>query len=91
VGAAAVSPRTDREYDALIKARQSMAGRFGFVLGCCTALVAISINVWRAPRPWTWPSIALAVLMAALNVPLGIALGLLSERITRPPKDESRR
>jgi hypothetical protein len=84
-------PRSDSEYAALIKERQNTAGRFGFVLGCCTALVAITINLWRAPAPWSWASIALAVLMAALNIPLGIALGLLSERFTRPPRNQPKR
>ena len=68
------------------KARQSLAGRFGFILGCLAAVAAASINLWRAPRPFTVASVALAVLMAALNVPIGIALGLLGERLTRPRK-----
>jgi hypothetical protein len=84
-------PRSDDEYAALLKERQNTAGRFGFALGCCTAIVAITINLWRAPQPWTWGSIALAVLMAALNVPLGIGLGLLSERVTRPPRNQPKR
>jgi len=77
-------PRGDR--DALIKARQNVAGRFGFILGCIAAVAAATINLWRAPRPFTLASVALAVLMAALNIPFGIALGLLGERITRPPE-----
>jgi hypothetical protein len=72
--------------DQQIKARQSVAGRFGFILGCVAAVVAATINLWRAPRPFTVASVALAVLMAALNVPFGIALGLLGERLTRPRK-----
>lgn len=79
------SPRAPRN-EAEIKARQSLAGRFGFVLGCIAAVVAATINLWRAPRPFTLASVALAVLMAALNIPFGIALGLLGERITRPRK-----
>lgn len=75
---------TDEE----IRARQNIAGRFGFVLGCVAAVAAIGINMWRAPRPWTLSSISLAVLMAALNIPLGIGLGLLGERLTRVPKDK---
>ena len=77
----------DREK--LIKARKSVAGRFGFILGCIAAIVAVSINLYRAPRPMTVSSTVLAVLMAALNVPLGIAFGLLGEVMTRP--DELRR
>jgi hypothetical protein len=78
------SPGGDR--DALIKARQSVAGRFGFILGCVAAVAAATINLYRAPRPFSLASVALAVLMAALNIPFGIALGLLGERITRPPQ-----
>ena len=78
------SPNRDR--DALIKARQNVAGRFGFILGCIAAIAAATINLWRAPRPYSAASVALAVLMAALNIPFGIALGLLGERITRPPE-----
>lgn len=77
----------DREKQ--IKARKSVAGRFGFFLGCIAAFVAVSINLYRAPRPLTVSSVMLAVLMAALNVPLGIAFGLLGELMTRP--DELRR
>jgi hypothetical protein len=69
-----------------IRARQSVAGRFGFILGCVAAVAAATINLWRAPRPLTVASVALAILMAALNVPFGIALGLLGERLTRPRK-----
>jgi hypothetical protein len=78
-------PRVPRgDDDQQIRARQSVAGRFGFVLGCVAAVAAATINLWRAPRPFTVASVALAVLMAALNVPFGIALGLLGERLTRP-------
>jgi hypothetical protein len=76
----------DRDRDALIKTRQSVAGRFGFVLGCIAAVAAAAINLYRAPRPFSLASVALAVLMAALNIPFGIALGLLGERMTRPPQ-----
>ncbi|MEP6494340.1 MAG: hypothetical protein ABJF01_16775 [bacterium] len=75
----------DKKRDAEIKARQNAAGRFGFVLGCVAAVAAIALNLWRAPEPWSLASVALAVLMAALNIPLGIALGLLGEKATRPP------
>jgi len=77
--------RKDR--DALIKARQNLAGKFGFILGCIAAVAAAAINLWRAPRPFTLAAVALAVLMAALNIPFGIALGLLGERFTRPPEE----
>jgi len=72
------------ERDAQIKARQDVAGRFGFILGCVAAVAAVSVNLWRAPRPFSFISLALAVLMAALNVPIGIMLGLFGERVTRP-------
>jgi hypothetical protein len=74
----------DADREKQIKARKSAAGRFGFILGCVAAVVAASINLYRAPRPLTLSSFALAVLMAALNVPLGIAFGLLGELMTRP-------
>jgi hypothetical protein len=72
----------------MIKARQSAAGRFGFILGCVAAVSAASINLWRTPRPLVFTSVALALLMAALNIPFGIALGLLGERFTRPRDDQ---
>jgi len=78
------SPNGDR--DVLIKARQNLAGRFGFILGCIAAVAAATINLWRAPRPFSLTSVALAVLMAALNIPFGIVLGLIGERITRSPE-----
>ena len=78
------------ENDAELKARQNIAGRFGFVIGCIAAVAALTINLWRAPRPFSVWSIVLAVLMATLNVPLGIALGLLAERITRKPTNTRR-
>ena len=77
------SPRKETAEEREIKARKNIAGRFGFVLGCVAAVAAIGINMWRAPRPWTLSSISLAVLMAALNIPLGIGLGLLGEKLTR--------
>jgi len=79
----------DGDREKLIKTRKSAAGRFGFILGCIAAIVALSINLYRAPRPLTVSSVILATLMAALNVPLGIAFGLLGEVMTRP--DELRR
>ena len=85
-----MATRPDDRREREIKNRQNAAGKFGFVLGCIAALAALAINLVRAPRPWTLYSIALAILMAALNVPLGIALGLLGERMTRPPRNDSR-
>jgi hypothetical protein len=84
-------PRRTPEDEAVIKARQNLAGRFGFILGCVAAVVALAINLTRAPRPWSFIPVALAVLMAALNVPFGIALGLLGERATRKSRRGSRR
>lgn len=66
-----------------IKARQAAAGRFGFALGCVAAVLALGINLYRAPRPLSLTTVVLAVLMAALNVPLGIAFGLAGERMSR--------
>jgi hypothetical protein len=76
----------DPERDALIKARQDLAGRFGFILGCLAAVSALVVNLYRAPKPYTFISLAMAVLMAALNMPIGIMLGLLGEKVTRPKK-----
>ncbi|HEY4218597.1 MAG TPA: hypothetical protein VGM67_15760 [Gemmatimonadaceae bacterium] len=85
-----MSHRSNRDRESEIKARQNTAGRFGFVLGSATALVALGINLWRAPRPWSWDAVALAVLLACLNIPLGIGLGLLAERISRDSGDKRR-
>jgi hypothetical protein len=77
-------PRRKPEDDPRIKARIDAAGRFGFTLGCVAAVAAVTINLIRAPRPYSLIGLLLAVLMAALNVPFGIMLGLLGERLTRP-------
>ena len=77
-------PRRKPEDDPRIKARIDAAGRFGFTLGCIAAVAAVTINLIRAPRPYSLLSLLLAVLMAALNIPFGIILGLLGERLTRP-------
>jgi hypothetical protein len=77
-------PRRKPEDDPRIKARIDAAGRFGFTLGCIAAVAAVTINLIRAPRPYSFISLVLAVLMAALNIPFGIMLGLLGERLTRP-------
>ena len=69
--------------DPQLKARRQMAGRVGFIMGCIATIVAATINFVRAPRPLS-PGIGLLiVLVAALNIPLGIAIGLLGERLTR--------
>lgn len=84
-------PRRPPEDDPRIKARIDTAGRFGFALGIIAAIAAVAINLWNAPRPWEWSGLVLAILMAALNVPLGIFIGLLGEKMTRPkrPKGKS--
>jgi hypothetical protein len=77
-------PRRKPEDDPAIKARQDAAGRTGFILGCLAAVAAFIINLARTERPYEFLSLLVAVLMAALNVPVGIALALLAERWTRP-------
>ena len=77
-------PRRPPEDDPRVKARQNAADVFRFILGILAAAAAIAINLWNAPRPWEWSGLALAILMAALDVPLGIFLGLLGEKLTRP-------
>lgn len=70
-------------HDPVRVARRQTAGRLGFAMGCIAAIVAAVINFVRAPRPLS-PGIALLiVLVAALNIPLGIAIGLLGERLSR--------
>lgn len=83
-------PRRPPDDDSHIKARQNAAGRFGFALGCIAAVVALVINLWRSSGPWTFLSVVMAVLMAALNVPLGIMLGLWGEKLTRPKPPEKK-
>jgi hypothetical protein len=77
-----MAPKHD--IDEEITARRATAGKFGFILGCIAAAAAVAINLYRAPRPFTAPAVLLAVLMAALNIPLGIGIGLFGERVTRP-------
>jgi hypothetical protein len=72
------------ERDAAIKARQDVAGRTGFIFGCAAAVAAVTLIVVRTPQPLGFLSLATAVLMSALNLPLGIMLGLFGERVTRP-------
>jgi len=63
--------------------RKQTAGRIGLAMGCVAAVVAAGINFYRAPRPITLGVAALIVLVAALNIPLGIAIGLFGERLSR--------
>jgi hypothetical protein len=69
--------------DPELRARRQTAGRVGFAMGCIAALVAAAINFVRAPRPVSPGITLLIVLVAALNIPLGIAIGLLGERLSR--------
>jgi hypothetical protein len=70
-----------------IERRQNAAGRFGFILGCIATVFAFAISLFRAPKPLTPMTILLAGLMAAINVPVGITLGLLGERLTRMKRE----
>ena len=83
-------PRRPPEDDPQIKSRVNTAGRFGFALGCIAAIAAISINLWRSSGEWNFLALATAVLMAALNVPLGIMLGLWGEKVTRPKRPKGK-
>lgn len=78
-----IQAMTDEPTERQIKTRQAAAGRFGFTLGCIAAVLALVLNLYRAPRPLGVMTVVLAVLMAALNIPLGIAFGLLGERLSR--------
>ena len=69
--------------DPELKARRQTAGRIGFIMGCIAAIVAATINFVRAPRPLSAGIALLIVLIAALNIPLGIGIGLLGERLSR--------
>lgn len=73
-----------------IERRINAAGRFGFILGCVAAVLAFAISMFRAPKPISGLAVLTAGLMAAINVPLGIAMALLGEKITRDrPGDPS--
>src|SRR4051812_27739016 len=74
-----------------IENRKAAAGKFGFILGAVAAVLAFGIELFISPKPLTAMSTLTAALMAALNVPLGIALGLLGERMTRQVEDEDPR
>ena len=69
--------------DPAARARRQAAGRIGFIMGCIAAIVAATINFVRAPRPVSLGITLLIVLVAALNIPLGIAIGLIGERLSR--------
>ena len=69
--------------DPKLAARRQTAGRVGFIMGCIAAIVAATINFARAPRPLSAGIGLLIVLVAALNIPLGIGIGLLGERLSR--------
>jgi hypothetical protein len=74
--------------EAEIEARKGAAGRFGFILGCVATVLAFGIELFVAPKPLLPMTIVTAGLMAALNVPLGIVLGLIGERMTRQKIDD---
>ena len=78
---------SDKEIDE----RKNLAGKFGFVLGCIAAVLAFGIELFIAPKPISAMTALTAGLMAALNVPFGIVLGLLGERMTRRPVDDGPR
>jgi hypothetical protein len=75
--------------DEEIEARKTASGRFGFILGCVAAVLAAGIELFVAPKPLSLMTILTGALMAALNVPLGIAFGLLGERMSRQKIDDS--
>jgi len=74
--------------EAEIDVRKSAAGRFGFILGCIAAVLALGIELFIASKPLQPMTVLTAALMAALNVPFGIVLGLLGERMTRQRIDD---
>jgi hypothetical protein len=78
---------TDEE----IEARKGASGRFGFILGCVAAVLAFGIELFVAPKPLQPMTILTAALMAALNVPFGIVLGLAGERMSRRKIDDQHR
>lgn len=80
-----MTPRSDDD----TRRRIDAAGRFGFVLGLVAAVLAFAISVFRAPKPMSGLAVLTAALMAAINVPLGIAMALLGEKLTRGKPDDS--
>lgn len=73
----------DAQPSSEIAQRRNLAGRVGFLLGILAALIAVTLNLLRAPRPLSLGVVLLSVLIAALNIPLGIGLALLVERLSR--------
>ena len=66
-----------------VERRIGAAGRFGFILGCVAAVLAFGISMFRAPKPVSSLAVLTAGLMAAINIPLGIAMALIGEKMTR--------
>ena len=76
--------------DPLVKSRQDAAGKLGFILGIVAAVCGDHDDFHADPRPvGGFPAAAFAVLTAALNIPLWIALGLVAEKWTLPTPRES--
>ncbi|HXT14107.1 MAG TPA: hypothetical protein VN706_00665 [Gemmatimonadaceae bacterium] len=72
------------ERDAQIKSRQQLAGKFGFILGCVASVAALGLNFYWKGVPEEFIGLAFYVLIAALNMPIGIMIGLLFEKWSRP-------
>jgi predicted phage tail protein len=66
-----------------VERRIDAAGRFGFILGSVAAVLAFGISMFHAPKPISGLAVLTAALMAAINVPLGIAMALVGEKVTR--------
>jgi hypothetical protein len=79
----AVKNQPDSSPPPAVAERQNAAGRAGFALGCLAFAITSVLNLMRAPRPLSLGVVFLSLLIAALNIPLGIALALLVERLTR--------
>ena len=77
--------------DEEIESRKALAGKFGFVLGCIAAVFAFGIELFIAPKPLSGLTVLTAGLMAAINVPVGIVLALLGERMSRGRVDDDTR
>ena len=61
------------------------------VLAFAAGVLAFAIELFIAPKPISAMTALTAGLMASLNVPFGIALGLLGERMTRRQVDDGPR
>jgi hypothetical protein len=72
------------ERDAQIRYRQQVAGKFGFIIGCAAAIIAVTLNFYWNGLPADFVGLAFYVLIAALNLPIGIGIGLLFEKWSRP-------